>query len=577
MPTRNWCYGAKTPDVEQAVSDAIFAAHCYRNRLCELELSKRDRHYAILRRLAPDFTKAEAAVTECQADLGTVREQIQAERIKQRSKQPTGVSHLTAKATELKEHLKELRAELKRTKHLAYTDPAVVAAMDQNTAQHREDCKDAKLASGLYWGTEAIVKQACGSFATGAPPRFKRYDGTGQLAAQLQGGLDCDDIEKYNTLCYLAEETDGRKRFIYIRIGSDGRSPVFAKVPIVFHRPLPAGKVKWAYLEKRKIADHVRWTIRLTIECTQELDRCRDGEVAIHTGWRMEDSGLRVATWLGSDGKRGCIKLPMTHCDDYAKCDTIRSARDKAFNTMVAIIRDWMKAHDDLPEWMQDVRPYIHAWKSPARLAKLYWQWSQDCIDGDDDIFQALNQWRKQDKHEWQHERRLSIRILRRRKHLFRNFAAMLSENYGVAIVSPIDAKELTENSQPEDLERDNHQSHRHAKWAAVSEFTQVIREKFPLHCIDVDCKNISRQCCNCGTISARVGRKVQCRECGHTHDVDENAVANTLARGEAAIKSGALLELVAAQEDKAAKQKEKLSKMQEANRTARKRKVLSK
>lgn len=577
MATKNWVYGAKTPDIEQAVDAATLAAHRYRNRLCELEIDKRKRHEELLQRLAPGYVAACNAVEAAETRLAEIREAIQAERVKQRTKKPTGCDSLTAEATATKAQLKQLRATRKIEKQAAYSMPAVAEAMKVNTAQHKAQCAEAKTASGLYWGTEAIVRQACGSFASGAPPRFKRYDGEGQLAVQLQGGLDCADAERSNTLCYLGDAIDRKRRWCYIRIGSDGRAPIFARVPIVFHRPLPAGRIKWAYLERRKIASHVRWSIRLTIDCDPETDRCRDGEVAIHTGCRMEPSGLRVCTWLGSDGERGCLRLPTSHCDDYYKLDEIKSQRDLAFNEAIGQFMQWRAKQTELPEWLSELTSHIHQWKSANRLDDLAWRMYAHPTHDDDDIVDRLMDWRKQDKHRWQNERRLSVRIVRRRNDLFRNFAKQMSDRYGVAIVSPIDAKELTENSNPEDLERDNTQAHRHAKWAAVSTLTQCVREKFPLHCIEVSSVDITRQCCNCGTLSASTSRKVQCLECGHTHDVDDNAVVNTLARGEAAIKSGALLELVAAQEDKAASKAAKLAKMQEANRGARKHKQITK
>lgn len=569
MATVNWCYGAKTPDVEQAVSDAIFAAHRYRNRLCELELAKRARHYELLREIAPAFVAAESRVAVLETELGNIREAIQSERVKQRTKSPKGVQSIVSRAAQLKAEIKEARVDLKLAKLDAYQDHAVIAAMADNAAKHKDDCAEAKSSSGLYWGTEAIVRQACGSFASGAPPRFKRYDGEGQLAVQLQGGLGCQDAERSNTLCYLGESLGGKRRECFIRIGSDGRKPVFAMVPIVFHRQLPQGKIKWAYLERRKIADHVRWTVRLTIDIERELEPTLPGEVAIHTGWRMEETGLRAATWLGSDGSRGVLRLPKSHCDDYYRVDEVRSKRDAAFNEMIGELREWLKGRE-LPEWLADARSHLHAWKAKQRLAKLWWTWMENRFDGDDCMFERLNQWRKSDKHLWQHERRLSVRIVRRRKDVFRNFAAMLSGRYGVAIVSPIDAKELTENTSPEELERDNTQAHRHGKWAAVSELTQMLREKFPLRCVEVEPRNITRQCCNCGAFNEVTHRKIQCCGCGQAIDRDDNAVINTLARGEAAIKSGSLIDLETAERDKAVAAKEKLAKMQQAARNKR-------
>lgn len=563
----NWCYGAKSPDIEQAVSDAIFAAHRYRNKLCELELAKRERHYELLRRLAPNFVAAESAVADEEKQLCEVRESIQAERVKQRTKSPKGIQ----RANWLKLTLKELRVLLKDAKLAAYQDPRVIAAMDQNAAQHKAECAEAKAASGLYWGTEAIVKQACGSFASGAPPRFKRYEGEGQLAVQLQGGLDCSDAERYNTLCYIGESIDHRRRKCYIRIGSNGGRPVFACVPIVFHRPLPKGKIKWAYLERRKIADHVRWTIRLTIDEEREPTPAIPGTVAIHTGWRMEPSGLRVATWIGSDGNGGTLMLSESHYNDYLEVDRVRSDRDREFNAIKDRLRDWLKDQSEVPEWMAEAKRYIHQWKSQARLAALWWRWKDERLLLDAEIFDAVGQWRKQDKHRWQHERRLSVRIVRRRKDVFRNFAASIARQYGVAIVSKIAAKELTENSDPESLDRDNTASHRHAKWAAVSELVAMIGEKYCTRCVNVDCKNISQQCSRCGSVASTGKRIRQCSDCGYTEDVDTRAAKNVLARGRVALENGAVLELEQQQRVKAEKAKEKLLKMQAARKAARK------
>lgn len=570
MATKNWCYGAKAPDIEQRVSDAIFAAHRYRNRLCELELERRARRYDILRKLAPEFVQCELAVSAAEQELAAVRESIQAERVKQRTKTPAGVSHLTERTKELKASLKDLRAELKEAKLAAYAESAVSEAMDQNDSQHLAECQFAKEQSGLYWGTAAVVKMACKSFGKGSPPRFKRFEGEGQLAVQLQGGLDCEHIFRQNTRCYITNVA-GKRADCLIRIGSEGGKSIFARVPIVFHRRLPGGKIKWAYLERRKIADHIRWTVRLTIDCERTVDCCLPGEVAIHTGWWMEPGGLRVATWLASDGRWGTLRLEKLHCDAYYKLDGIRSQRDESFNSVIDLLRGWLKEDRDLPDWLAEVKPHLHAWKANARLSKLVWQWSRDRFTGDDEMFEKLWEWRRSDKHLWQHERRLAVRIVRRRRDIFRNFAAMLYGRYGVAIVSPIDAAELTENSEPEDLERDNTQAHRHAKWAAVSELTQMIREKFSLHCVAVPSKNITRQCSGCGSINKVRHRKLQCSNCGKTIDIDENATVNILSRGMAALKSGAVLKLVEEEEDKVRKQQKKLAKMQEANRVARK------
>lgn len=583
MTTKNWVYGAKSPDIEQAVSEAIFAAHRYRNKICELELAKRQRHEELLQRLAPEYVTACQAVVEVEAELAAAREAIQGERVKQRTRSPDGVQGYVDTAAQCKARLKELRANRKAAKQAAYTDPAVAAAMNENQQQHKAECKAAKDDSGLYWGTEAIVRQACASFASGSPPRFKRYKGEGQLAVQLQGGLDSSEATQADTRLQLIVPDDLqerlwqhgkaprslRKAHCLIRIGSDERkSPIFARVPIVFHRSLPPGQIKWAYLERRKLADQAKWFIRLTID-VPDSDRPRPaGTVAVHVGWRKESQGLRVATTLGSDGQYRYLRLSNDHLDDYERLDSIKSRRDNGFNEIRQRFAEWLAAHDH-PEWIATEVKHMAKWKNPAKLVSIILRWREERFHGDG-MFAELNHWRKSDKHLWQHECRLRKRVIRRRADLYRNFAKQLSEGYGTVVVAPIDAKRLVEHSDPEELERD--QSARRAKQAAVSDLIRMIREKFPLHCVEVSAVGISETCANCGEKN-RVKRKVQCRECRSTYDTDENAVSNTLARGEVAIKEGALLELLHAKEDAEQKKREKLAKMQAANRAARKRK----
>jgi len=572
--TLNWCYGAKTPDIEQAVSDAIFAAHTYRNQLCALELEKRARHYQVLVELSPDYVAACDAVTLVEVAAQAVEDLITAEKVTQRTQTPKNIKHLRDRATALAAELQVKRAVRKVAQCSAYAMPAVIAALDRSTAQHKAARKQAKQASGLYWGTEATVTESCRDFHKGPPPTFKRYDGTGQLSVQLQGGLDCADAERYNTLCYLGDSLGGKRRECFIRIGSDNRAPVFACVPIVFHRALPAGEIKRAYLERRKIASHVRWTIRFTIDIERDIpDRPMPGEVAIHTGWRMEEGSLRVATWLASDGSTGTLRLSQEHCADYLRLDSLEANRAAGLNEVIAELRTWAKSRE-LPEFLTEVKPHLHLWKSQARLAKLVWHWAEARFDGDSAMFERLDSWRKTDKHLWQHHRRLTVRISRRRRDAYRVFAKSLSERYGVAILAPIQVQKLTkkptETRPPEDWELDQTQSRRHAAWAAVSDLTSCIRERFPLRCITVSSVNMTKECVNCGEINKADGRKIQCRGCGQTYDCDDNAVANTLARGDAALLDGALLALVTEQELKEAAKQAKLVKLQEANNAAR-------
>jgi hypothetical protein len=552
MSVKNWVYGGKFPSPQSVVDDAVYAAHKYRNKQCELELAKRQRHYDILRRFAPEFVEAEKDVQCLESELASCRESIQAEKMKQRTKHPVGCKHWTSRISDIKAELKTARAKQKEAKHSAYDDPKVKAAIIENAEQHKAEFAQAKQESGLYWGTEAIVTQSCRSFSSGAPPRYVRYEGAGQLAVQVQGGMDTKDLTNPNTLVYL--EGEGRLRTAKIRIASDDGRQVFADLPIVMHRELPDGRVKWAFLQRRKRANKTRYSLRMSIEVGDGgSSEVLPGEVSIHVGWRMLPDGLKVATWLGSDGKKGELVLPNKHLEDYARLDEIKSTRDREFNDEVDILRKWM-ADSVIPGWMEEATGHIHSWMSQKRLAALVIQWRDNRFDQDRKIFERLDRWRKKDKHAWQNFARLSERISGRRKTIYQTFLCELSKQYGVAIIASIDAKELNENSDPEDLETDPTIHHRRSKWAAVSTLLQYVQEKWPDRCIDVEGKNMSRQCMHCGHVNEPQGRRIECRECGEIWDIDSNAATVMLA-------------ILEAKELKASEAMEKLLKMQEARR----------
>lgn len=590
MRTLNWVYGAGEPEEAEAVTEIMRAAHQYRNRLCELELAKRERHEALLQRLAPEYVAACEAVTATEQRLADAREAIQRERQRQRTKTPTGCEHHQSAAEQAKRDLRELRATRQLAKRESYETPAVRKAMAANQQQHREEVAAAKRASGLYWGTEAIVTQACQSFRAGAPPRFARWEGEGQVAAQLQGGLcvtEADGTSGATLLQILIPpatqqilEARGklprsrRRGEVLLRVGSDGpggRVPIFARIPIRFHRPLPSGgRIKWAYLERRMIANRARWTVRLTIDVPDMPPRDSETWCALHIGWLRQGGSIRAGIWRGSDGQQGEIVLPDGHCRQYEYLDEVRSARDRDHADHRDELRGWM-AERSVPDWMAERTETIAHWRSPARMAALILHWRDHRIEGDEEVFTRMDAWRRRDKHAWQHSRRLQKRLVRRRSCWYRELAKRLSDRYGTLYYAQFANAQLCENSDPEDLERDNPLVHRAAKIAAVSDLTRMVREQFGAWAVEVPSEMLTKECSRCGEVTEpdlrRRLTRCQCRQ-----DIDESALANTIARGHVLRDQGAVLAALEAQEVAAQAKRDKLAAMQEARRAARRR-----
>jgi hypothetical protein len=573
MTLKNICYGCKVESPE-LIETMIRKAHVYRNLLCEAELLRRQQYNEMLLAMMPGLVAVDVDIDSLTVDIKTAREEIQKERQLQRTKNPTGVKSIQESIRQLREKRKELYALRKDFRASAKNDPTISAAIANIDAGDKENRKRIKAESGLYWGTEAITSMAASSFRSGTPPKFARFTGEGQLAVQCQGGMQSHDVFNANTLVYFGDRI-GKRTECFFRIASDERGkPIFGRLLVCLHRDIPVGKIKWAYLERRKVADNVRWKIRVTLEQSESTPSVDSGKwVAVHFGWSMAAGRLRTMLWQGYDGKQGALILDAKHLADYEKLDLLRSETDLKFNEAREEFAVWLKANDP-PEWMHDYCSHIHAWRSPSRFAGLMLRWRDNRFAGDEDAFDRFWELHKAAKHKWQHSSRLSFRVAKRREWIYRNAVKELSDRYNVCFAGQVGVKELTALSEPEDLKADNTKANRQERWAAISILSRFVAERFHLRMINVDTKNLTQQCSNCGEINKVNGPKVQCHGCGKTWHPDDNAMANTIARGEAALKSGGLLELQAAQADKDRKAMEKLAKMQEANRAARKRKL---
>src|SRR5205807_6540186 len=102
--------------------------------------------------------------------------------------------------------------------------------------------------------------------------RFHRWDGRGRLAVQLQGGLPVADAFGSDSRLRIAPVPAGawergappsaRRTTVQLRIGSEGREPVWATVPVVLHRPLPpAAQIKWVFLLRERIGTSEDWHV----------------------------------------------------------------------------------------------------------------------------------------------------------------------------------------------------------------------------------------------------------------------------------------------------------------------------
>ena len=120
--------------------------------------------------------------------------------------------------------------------------------------------KQAQADSDLYWcnyddviASYEIARRR--ALREGRELRFQGWDGTGKVTVRYQQGLpvagsarertgDCSSTRWTRWHGAARGAASGGKLArsrVRIRVGSEGREPVWLELPVVFHRPLPGG------------------------------------------------------------------------------------------------------------------------------------------------------------------------------------------------------------------------------------------------------------------------------------------------------------------------------------------------
>lgn len=313
QPTRNYHYGC-LPPVENldAVCEQMYQAHRYRNGLCEIELRRRQETDDVLRRHVP-------RLLELDQQLAQADERI--EQLAARLKQLRAAARKRVESKPLSDELKAARAarkplyaERKELRKACFGEmvdgrrvggnQSALADLEEVNQRAYDAAKALRNATTqVYWPTKGIVDQACGSFRSGAPPRFMRWSHDGKLAVQLQGGLSVADLlAGADTRLQLHRQPPAGigppAMTLRFRIGtSENNTPIWATVPIILHRELPAeAMVKWCYLLKRRVATKDKWSVIFVLaqSAWHKADAAPSGRVGIDLGWRLRPDGLRV-------------------------------------------------------------------------------------------------------------------------------------------------------------------------------------------------------------------------------------------------------------------------------------------
>jgi hypothetical protein len=559
-PSTVRAYGAKRPTVNLALIEQQYdQCHAYRRVLVDLE---RDRQIRTNRLLC----RGSADVAYCQAQLWEIEHQIR-ETYKELNRQ-RAAARKRIKVPELEERVTALKNERppywklqKKALAKARERPAFITAAKVINDDNLVRYKAARAASGLYWGTYLGVEEAMADSKadTFGLPTCPEYRGDGKLGVQFQKSASTGGPM---TVEHLLSCRDSRARMsriagkvklwkLQFRIGSNPdnvREPIWGEIPVFLHRPLPEDEgtnITWLHVTRRRVATRFEYKVIFTLARDEPWTKPKgSGEVGIDVGWRRVPQGLRVAYWVGHDGRSGELIIPggdrhtprrQRKLSGWDKVRSLQSIRDKNFDTLKLQVGTYFKTlGDQAPEWVREILGHIHLWRSQDRMKKLVLeQWSSQSLPGDHEIQQTVADWFRQDDHLYDWEENARKHLQDWRLHLYREFAAEMRTKYGTIYLEELDLRNFAERPQPEQEERDG----------ALDEYRTIAALYLLRNCLKgpdteyLPAVNTTRTCHLCQHVNTFTDPTLllqTCTNCGEEWDQDFNAGNNVLLAGQA-------------------------------------------
>jgi hypothetical protein len=266
------------------------------------------------------------------------------------------------------------------------------------------------------------------------------------------------------------------------------------------------------------------------------------GAVAVDVGWRWLGDRLRVAYWVGLDGRCGELAIGEHDLDRWLYADVLQSEQDRRFDAMRAHIIAWReRVGPAMPDWLAEAFATLPKWRSTGRLAALCRRWGQERVDGDAELMPVLDEWMKRDCRLHTERSCLLKKAARWREDLYRQFAADLQNRYQTLLVEDADWRDLLRAPDVTDEDETNRRR-RYARIASPGMMRQILRACG--RAVKLASEYTTQRCGACGEIEAFDAAENlvhTCRHCGARWDQDENAcrIMLGLHSGELAPASG--------------------------------------
>ncbi len=563
MTIRVYQFGCLAPDhVPDEAEEQLRLANRFWNAMVEADRKAQAANEALWAQQEP-IQQLDAQIQPLEERLSALRDETK--RAKQSARRATVPKErreqMRTIAAQLKE-LRALRAEKKRELK-PEMETRQAAIWDEQKAAIKE-ARQFYAEQGSYWGTyneRAAHFRVASQLAhkSNAQLHFRRFDGQGVWTVQIQtaGGQEpatmrdlTNPASRIRHLVRLSaeenvsESVQNRRRYrpramLHMRIASSGREPVWMRLPIILHRPIPEGAaIKQVQLKRERVGKTWRYSVSLTVDEPATEPTSARYAVAVDLGWRRRDNGLRAAMVVAEHDlcDEHEITLPDKIVTGFALADRLRSYRDERFNIAVAALRQWLAAQTETPAWLAEKTDYIAQWKSHKRLLDVVETWYGNRFGGDEEVYGVLLAWRQKERHLWDYEVHLRDRLTRWRREEYRKAAARLASSYETLVLEDMDLRELAKRPKAE--EGDTYMEQRSRKGRTVTApgvLRSALELAFRARGRDVqyrDAKNTTRMHAACGRLldaDFAADVRVYCPHCEVWFDQDANACRNLL------------------------------------------------
>lgn len=445
----------------------------------------------------------------------------------------------------------DIRQQFKAVKERV--DQAKISARGQ-TRERRRALEGARLAavkaarqnSGCYWGNYNAVINSYDTarqkvLKDGGELRFRRFDGSGRIVNQIQGGVSVAglfDSERSQVSMRPASAAAWPKprlhphaHILTAAIYTRERQPRHVSWPLILDRPFPDGAViKEVHITRRRRGPRRDdWSVSFSL-AVPEPEMTHDGQACgIDIGWRRRNDGIRVATIVNQAGEREFVTCPERIVSGFRHVDDLKAQRDQRVNDIVKTLRQlpWAQAPTVLRDAAVPIRtlPRVSA-RLLVRLVALWCEmpWERPTLDRLRDVL-------ARDLADWRESAGLSLRLTRARRDHYRCEAKRIADRYGLIGLEKLSIATMSaaeDNPTPEP-------SRFYRRVAAPGDFIAALRwaaKKAGARVHEHGGKS-TWICAECGAEHAPADPAaliVTCPHCSAAWDQDVNAARNLLA-----------------------------------------------